>query len=105
MTILLDIDAPTMLAEALGAPAGPPRYVSWDDVAILKALGWTPQSVRAALISEKQGTPTQPSDWAIYQWTSRQKISSAWRPRLLYCALRLGRMELVQAFKVAPANA
>lgn len=83
---------------------GGPRFVGWDDVAVLKALGWTPQAVRRVLISQKQGTATEPSDWAIYQWTSRRKIASAWRPRLLYCALRLNRIDLAQAFKVAPSN-
>ena len=81
------------------------RFVSWDDKAILKALGWNPQSVRKALVAHKQGTNDQPSDWAIYQWTSRGKIASEWRPRLLYAALRMGRLDLAEALQVEPANA
>ena len=83
------------------------KFVGWDDRTILKALGWSPPNVRRALMSQKQGTPDTPTDWAIYQWTSRGKIAAEWRPRLLYTALRLDRIELVEAFKVldAPAEA
>jgi len=80
------------------------RFVSWDDKAILKALGWNPQAVRKALILHKQGTDNTPSDWAIYQWTSRGRIASAWRPRLLYSALRMGRLDLAEALQVEPAR-
>lgn len=80
------------------------RFVGWDDLAILKALGWTPAPIRKALMLHKQGTADQPTDWAIYQWTSRGKIASEWRPRLLYCALRMDRMTLQEAFKVEPAK-
>ena len=81
------------------------RPVSWDDHAILKALGWTPANIRRVLVSQKQATPDEPTDWAIYQWTSRGKIAAEWRPRLLYCALRLERITLAQAFKVAGKKA
>lgn len=79
---------------------GATRYVGWDDKTILKALGWSPQAIRRALIAHKQGTEDSPTDWAIYQWASRGKIAAEWRPRLLYCALRMGRIELVEAFRV-----
>jgi len=79
------------------------RAVQWDDVAILKALGWTPMSIRRQLINHKQTDPDgeDPTDAIIYQWTSRERITSKWRPRLLYCALRNNQLELHEAFKVA----
>jgi hypothetical protein len=80
------------------------RQVGWNDTAILKALGWTPANIRRVLISQKQATADEPTDWAIYQWTSRGKIASAWRPRLLYCALRLDRITLAEAFRVDGAT-
>lgn len=81
-----------------------PRFVAWDDEAILKALGWTPSAIRKSLHLHKQGTATEPSDWAVYQWTSRRQIASVWRPRLLYCALRMNRMTLQEAFRVEGAK-
>jgi hypothetical protein len=81
------------------------KFVGWDDKTILKALGWNPQAVRRALMSQKQATADAPSDWAIYQWASRNKIAAEWRPRLLYTALRLDRIELVEAFRVLDAPA
>lgn len=80
--------------------AAPLKWIGWDDLAILKACGTNPQAIRRLLIANKQGTADEPSDWSIYQWTSRAHISSAWRPRLLYAALRADRMELSDAFKV-----
>ncbi|MBN9348270.1 MAG: hypothetical protein J0I48_19080 [Devosia sp.] len=81
-------------------PTNETRPVAWDDEAILKALGWTPAPIRKALTLHRQAKPGEPSDWAIYQWTSRKKIAAEWRPRLLYCALRMDRMTLQEALRV-----
>lgn len=85
------------------SPEDAARFVNWDDRAILRALGKTPANVRRALMSQRQATPSDPSDWSIYTWYSRNKISADWRPRLLYTALRLERIELAAAFKIEAA--
>lgn len=77
-----------------------PRFVGWNDAAILDALGNSPQAIRRALMSQRQGTATQPTDWAIYQWVSRGRIASIWRARMIYTALRLGRLTPVEVFRI-----
>lgn len=74
--------------------------VVWDDRAILRALGTNPAAIRRALALHQQADDNQPTDWAIYQWLSRNKITARWRPRALYAAFRLGRLEPSQMFAV-----
>lgn len=82
------------------ATAADTRYVGWNDATILNVLGNSPAAIRRALISQKQGTNTEPTNWAIYQWISRGHIAHAWRARLVYTALRLGRVTPVEVFRI-----
>jgi hypothetical protein len=87
-------------AAAMDASAEPPVYpVAFDDRAIIKALGSSPEAIRRNLRLYNQTDLQQPTDMTIYQWVSRGKIADRWRPRLLYCALRSGKLSMAQALK------
>lgn len=74
--------------------------VVFDDNAILRAVGKSPAAIRRNLMLYRQTDLTAgPSDMTIYQWVSRGRISDRWRPRLLYCALRLGKLTMAQALQ------
>lgn len=74
--------------------------VVFDDSAILRAVGKSPAAIRRNLMLYRQTDLTGgPSDMTIYQWVSRGKISERWRPRLLYVALRLGKLTMAQALQ------
>lgn len=80
----------------------PPVYpVAFDDTAILDALGSSPEVVRRNLRVYKQAHMDEPTAMAIYQWVSRGKISEKWRPRLLYAALKSGKLTMAQALTFA----
>lgn len=71
--------------------------IAWNDAAIMAAAGESPESVRAILVRHKQPAPT---DYAVYQWSSRRLIPNQWRPRLVYALLRENRIDVGQLFRV-----
>lgn len=73
--------------------------VIFDDGAILQALGNKPEAIRRNLRLFRQTDLSQPTAMTIYQWVSRGRIAEKWRPRLLYCALRSGKLTMAQALK------
>ena len=82
------------------SPIEPPVYpVVFDDNAILHALGTSPEAIRRNLRLYRQTDLQSPSAMTIYQWVSRGRIAEKWRPRLLYCALRSGKLTMAQALK------
>ena len=64
---------------------GPSYGITWDDGAILDTLGNSAHAVHDLL---KRYDMPVPSMWAIYQWTSRRRISGRWRPMLVYALMR-----------------
>lgn len=78
-----------------------PRFIAWNDPAILKAAGETPQLIRELLARHKQPLPT---DWQVYQWSSRKRISHRWRPRAVYALLREGKIEIGKLFRLVASE-
>lgn len=90
----------TKLAHEMPPPASidPPVVpVVFNDRAILNALGDGPEAIRRSLRLYKQTDLKLPTSMTVYQWTSRGRIAHAWRPRLLYCALKSGKLTMAQA--------
>ena len=75
----------------------PVHPVTFDDAAILRAVGASPDAIRRNLRLYHQAGLEEPTSMTIYQWVSRGRISERWRPRLLYCALRSGKLSMAQA--------
>ena len=76
----------------------PPIHpVAFNDDAILKAVGQSPDAIRRNLRRYRQAGLDEPTPMTIYQWVSRRRISERWRPRLLYCALRSGKLTMAEA--------
>ena len=73
--------------------------VVFDDAAILSAIGSSPEAIRRSLRLYRQAGLDEPSHMTIYQWISRKRIAERWRPRLLYCALRSGKLTMAQALR------
>jgi hypothetical protein len=71
----------------------------FDDPAILTAVGKSPDAIRRNLRLYRQAGLDEPTPMTIYQWVSRGRISERWRPRLLYCALRSGKLTMTQALR------
>lgn len=70
--------------------------VEFHDTALLDAAGRNPEAIQNLLM--KWGQPF-PSTAAIYQWSSRGKITNRWRAALLYALLSEGKVKLSSLFK------
>lgn len=74
-----------------------PKQVHWNDPKILDAVGRSPEAVRGLLARFNQPAP---SDWAVYQWVSRNRIPNHWRAALVYALLATKRIGLAELFRV-----
>lgn len=66
--------------------------VEFDMMRILEALGGSPATIAAHLSVYCPGVKPPHRD-AVYQWTARGRIASAWLPALLFAALRSGNLK------------
>lgn len=79
----------------------PKSAVHWNDPAILAAAGTAPEVVANLMSRHGQGVPTE---YAVYQWASRNKIPDKWRSRLVYCLLREDKIKLAALFRRGSAR-
>lgn len=74
----------------------PQPPVEFNDMAILSASGDNPAAVRALLTRHRQPAP---SEWAIYQWKSRKRITNVWRAPLIFALMSEGKINPAQLFR------
>lgn len=75
---------------------GQNTQVHWNDDQILTAAGRTPDAIRALLKAYDQPLPSR---WAVYQWTSRNRIPNVWRASLVYALLSSKKIGLAGLFR------
>jgi len=74
-----------------------PAIIAWNDPAILKAAGTSPDAIRQHFAKTGQPLPT---DWAVYQWSSRRRIPDRWRAALVYALMNTNRITPRDLFRI-----
>lgn len=75
-------------------------HLAWNDPAIIAAIGPNIMAIRDAL--KGMGQPV-PSEWAVYQWTSRRRIPDRWRPAVVYWLLSQQKITVADLFRRSSA--